>query len=240
MPTDHIKVRRQIPSRIGEKATHSPVCDPAAMQSRLTFNVGRKQAFYKKEQNMRFTRRLFVCCGALAAPFVIGRAASASEDTQGPVPTTSRLSAPTSGRITSMIWGSDHHLRHDSQVLQHGRATVRCISTDFRPAFGRVDPPGLYRGRREAGEPELGADAIYAGTQPGMARLRAWRRPDQPARHPCPLPVVAILPHPWLHTIRARSVAARRTAASGSTTNISRRSFRPDAGRDASEADLAR
>ena len=33
---------------------------------------------------MRFTRRLFVA-GALAAPFVTGRAASASEDTPGPV-----------------------------------------------------------------------------------------------------------------------------------------------------------
>ena len=33
---------------------------------------------------MRFTRRLFVA-GALAAPFVTGRAASASEDTLGPV-----------------------------------------------------------------------------------------------------------------------------------------------------------
>ena len=33
---------------------------------------------------MRFTRRLFVA-GALAAPFVTGRAAIASEDTQGPV-----------------------------------------------------------------------------------------------------------------------------------------------------------
>ena len=38
----------------------------------------------KKEQNMRFTRRLFIA-GTLAAPFVTGRAASASEDTQGPV-----------------------------------------------------------------------------------------------------------------------------------------------------------
>src|SRR5690606_907414 len=107
------------------------------------------------------------------------------------------------------------------------------------PAVGRADPPGLYRGRRETGEPELGPDTVDAGKEPGMAGLRAWRRPDQPARHPRPLPVVAILPHPW-YTRHAQDRSPLVERLHRALQRTYRGSFRPDAGRDASEADLAR
>ncbi len=83
---------------------------------------------------MRFTRRLFIA-GTLAAPFVTGRAASASEDTQGPV--RNNISA-----FRTHEW-QDHFDTLGVGII------ISDTTAKVLQAVGRADPPGLHRGSRE-------------------------------------------------------------------------------------------
>lgn len=146
---------------------------------------------------MRFNRRYFAV-GALAAPFLVGRAAFASEDTEGPV--RNNISA-----FRVHEW-QDHFdalglgiIISDTtaKVLQHWTGDGQMfLYPSSVPLSEDLTLQGLYRSRRKARQPKLDTDAIDAGAQSRVASICAGRRPQQPAWNACPLFVLAILPHP--------------------------------------------